>query len=268
MLQAQTPSGQELPLPSHHTFLPPLSPTFHIDYEHLKIPSCPSSQSVSFRAIYLHTPIRLTPLPTPELCNRAVALSALRHPNLEFLLGTTFLPPSSLTCVHSHTPAAVTDAAAAVSLSSLPAPLALQSALHCALDIARACVYLHQKTDAQHGDIREETVYVDVSRRRAVLGMLFVPQAAPAEDQGADVRALLRMLARCLGAGDLEQGMRCIPRDETDGGRAGLYAAVNVALHGYVYDARLPRMEETADMLENAVEKADRLDSDFDKGLC
>jgi hypothetical protein len=247
----------------------PLSPSFLVDQAHLKLPpEHARSVTHSFCATYLHTPVRLTPLPTPVLHARASVLSSLRHPNLEFLLGTASLSNASpavapLTCRSKTTEYAVTDAAAAVPFASLPSPISLCAALRCALDVARACVYFHCKTNIPHGNVRAEAVFVDLCRRRAVLSMLAIPRSTDEMEPASfanDVRALLRMLAGSLGAGDLSAGGRRVPLDVIDGGPAGLYAAVDVAINGCVYDARLPSMEDCAVMLRKAADRAGQWD--------
>lgn len=156
-------------------------------------------------AAWLRTPVRVTHCISSEQVAAAVDLADLRHPNIEFLLGTT-IPPGSASI------AAVTDAAANKSIASMlyTAPgskLPTKLALNIALDVARGLMYLHVRNGSAHGCVSAQNVSYDSVKRRAVLGMLQRSSKVKASFQ-TDVQDLLVLLGIMLGgSSDLLQSV-------------------------------------------------------------
>jgi hypothetical protein len=163
-------------------------------------------------------------------------MAGLRHPNVEFLLGTTRTPVAAVT---EHSPSAE-PLAALLSRRPLPA----QDALAITLDLARGLLYLHVKTAEPHGAVNADAVTVDPVRRRAVLRMLARPPPGPG-GLDADSRDLLALLGGMLGGS-------ATPLRRTAGGH-GLADLVDAVLSSPpTGTVRVPTMNDMIRLVQRA----------------
>lgn len=154
----------------------------------------------TYAASWLHTPVLVQVCTTPAEASAARAMTGLRHPNLEFLLGQTRSPAAAVT-ERAVSARSLEDV---LSAGALPLP----DALRFATDVGRGLLYLHVKTGQAHGRVAAPAVTVDFARRRAVLRMLCRPVAGGDRGFGGDVKALVQLLLGMMG--DKDEALRML----------------------------------------------------------